>query len=415
MTLPGLANRASALSRLPGSGLLTLASATPPHWDCSYTEETNNPDALVDTVLSQEPDLVAVSALTASIEEAYRFSARVREHGTPVVLGGLHVTACPDEAERYADAVVVGEGESVWGALLHDAENGLLQRRYKSTVSRGPFPWAAPRYDLLGQPPSRFTLQTQRGCPFACEFCGASRLLGPFREKPIKQIEGELAAITAMSPRPLVELADDNTFAGARDPERLFRAFAEAGVRYFTESDWRIGERPEVLRGLAASGCVQVLVGVESTVFRYPGMGKKGAELERVLDSVHAIQEAGVAVNGCFILGADGETNDSVDRLTRFLSDSPFAEVQLTLQTPFPGTPLFERMNKSGRLCEGRGWSHYTLFDVAYHPDPMSIEELEAAFERALREVFGESANARRNTIQKQVWKNHTRIRRTAE
>src|SRR5207244_2151004 len=130
-----------------------------------------------------------------------------------------------------------------------------------------------------------------------------------------------------------LELADDNTFAGTRDPAPLFEALAHARCRYFTEVDWRIGERPEVLAGLAPSGCVQVLVGIESLVFRHPGMGAKQAELTRMLDAVRAIQEAGVAVIGCFIVGAAGETRASLDRLTEFLLRSPFADVQLTLQT----------------------------------------------------------------------------------
>jgi radical SAM superfamily enzyme YgiQ (UPF0313 family) len=236
-------------------------------------------------------------------------------------------------------------------------------------------------------------------------------LLGSFREKPLELIAEELASITSQTPRPLVELADDNTFAGNRDPAPLLQAFADAGIRYFTESDWRIGERPEVLRSLAASGCVQVLVGIESAVFRYPGMGKKAVELERMLDAVRAIQEAGVAVNGCFILGADGETNASVDRLIAFLDESPFAELQLTLQTPFPGTGLYDRLKRSGRLIEERGWSHYTLLDVTYRPDRLRVDELESAFERAVKEIFRPTATQRRNTIRKRVWKNNPVLR----
>jgi hypothetical protein len=312
MTLPGLVDRANALSQLPGLGLLTLAGMMPPTWSCSYRDDSTDLDSLVDAVLSENPDLVAVSALTASIEEAYQFSARIRAQRVPVAMGGLHVTACPDEAQRFADIVVIGEGEAVWPQLLADVERGSARSRYDAATERGAVPWAKPRFDLLARNPSRFTLQTQRGCPFACEFCGASRLLGSFREKPVELIAQELDAIKAIMSRPLLELADDNTFAGVRDPVPLFEAFENAEVRYFTESDWRIGERPELLRGLAKSGCVQVLVGIESIVFRYPGMGTKAVELERMLDAVHAIQDAGVVVNGCFILGADGETDASV-------------------------------------------------------------------------------------------------------
>src|SRR5262249_24659494 len=149
-------------------------------------------DVLVDTVLSQRPTLVAISALTASVEEAYRFSARVRCQGVRVVLGGLHAAACADEAAQHCDAVVVGEGESVWRQVLTDAAAGTLRPVYRAAT---PFDLAGapiPRFDLLGtRKRPRFTIQTQRGCPLACEFCGASRLLGGHRLKPVANIREE--------------------------------------------------------------------------------------------------------------------------------------------------------------------------------------------------------------------------------
>ncbi len=110
-----------------------------------------------------------------------------------------------------------------------------------------------------------------------------------------------------------------------------------------------------MLAGLAASGCVQVLVGLESFVFRFPGMGAKQAELDRMMEAVCAIQESGVAVNGCFIVGADGETERSLDALTEFLLDSPLADIQVTLQTPFPGTEFHNRLRREGRLLDQHG------------------------------------------------------------
>jgi hypothetical protein len=228
-------------------------------------------------------------------------------------------------------------------------------------------------------------------------------LLGAFHEKPIAHIRDELRVIAGHSPRPLIELADDNTFAGTRDPHELFRALAEVDARYFTEADWRIGERNDILQGLATSGCVQVLMGIESLVFRYPGMGAKQAELDRMMSAVERIQDAGVAVNGCLIVGADGETRASLDRLAEFLADSPFAEVQLTLQTPFPGTALHRRLQRQGRLLADRDWSHYSLFDVTYQPDAMSVEELEHGFRDLVARVFSREQTNRRSQIRRNI------------
>jgi radical SAM superfamily enzyme YgiQ (UPF0313 family) len=130
---------------------------------------------------------------------------------------------------------------------------------------------------------------------------------------------------------------------------------------------------------------------------------------------VAAIQDAGVAVNGCFILGADGETRASIERLVEFIVDCPLADVQLTLQTPFPGTPLWQRMRREGRLLADRGWSHYTLFDVTYQPDQMSVEELEIGFRQALQAVFSVDAVAQRCERRRRIWKGNARLAAAAD
>lgn len=405
MSLPGLQQRAGAIAGLPALGLLTLAALTPANWTQSYHEAVRVDDALVQSVIRHRPALVAISALTASIMDAYALARMLRREGIRVVLGGLHVTACPEEAAAHADAVVVGEGEPHWATLLDDARTGRLRARYEGggffDLSRAPMP----RFDLLGdRERPRFTVQTARGCPLACEFCGASRLLGPFREKPLALIEAELAAIAAISRRPQVELADDNTFAGRRDAGALLSVLGRSGARYFTECDWRVGERHEVLRQLAASGCAQVLVGVESLRPRYTGMGAKRAPMPRVLEALSAVQEAGVPVIGCFVVGADGETLESMQELGDFLVDAPFADVQLTLQTPFPGTALFKRLSGQGRMLPDRSWESHTLFDVTYRPDVLTPDQLERGFRNLVAMTFAAGPTARRRRIRAEVW-----------
>ncbi len=406
MTLPALTNRASVIERLPSLGLLTLAGMTPPDWTCSLIEAMPDDDDLAERVLSEHPSLVAISSLTASAIRAYELAGRMRSAHFPTVFGGLHATSCPDESSAYFDSVVIGDGEPVWPTVLADAQFGTLRRRYQSP---SPFSLAdppTPRFDLASTlRPARFTLQTQRGCPWACDFCGASRLLGPHRTKPVSSIAKELGAIGAITKRLRIELADDNTFAGRGDSGSLLEVLGESGIRYFTESDWRIGERPRLLERLAASGCEQVLIGIESLVFRHPGMGAKEASLDRIMDAVNAVQGSGVVVNGCIIVGADGESFESLDRLEAFLLECPLGEIQLTLETPFPGTPLRSRLAKEGRLIKERGWPYYTLFDVTHQPTLLSVAELESGFERLISSVFCQSAEHRRKGIRRRIWR----------
>jgi radical SAM superfamily enzyme YgiQ (UPF0313 family) len=412
--LPGLAGRAAATAHLPSLGLLTLAGMLPEDWTCSYQEIKSIDDDLVQSLVRQRPQLVAMSALTASVPQAYSLADKLRAERLPTAFGGLHATACPEEAALHFDALCSGEGELVWSQILSDARGGKLRPRYDAVRTGREIGWQIPRFDLLAdRPVARWTLQTQRGCPLACEFCAASRMISRFREKPVERIREELAAIQRLDPRPTIELADDNTFVGARDAEPLLSALADANARYFTEVDWRVGEQPELLRQLAASGCVQVLIGVESLVFRYPGMGSKTAPLERVMAAVDEIQDAGVAVIGCFIVGADGETTASLERLTDYLHKSRLADVQITLNTPFPGTPLRSRLASEGRLLNDRDWSHYTLFDVTFQPDQLTVAELEQGYRELLAAVFDKGQAARRAAIRRNIWRRNPVLRGT--
>ncbi len=135
-------------------------------------------------------------------------------------------------------------------------------------------------------------------------------------------------------------------------------------------------------------------------------MGRKDAQLNRIIQAVDVIQDHGIVVNGCFIVGADGETNQSLDRLTSFISDSQLAEVQVTVQTPFPGTALYRRLENQSRLLD-RSWTHYNLFDVVYAPDRLSVSQLESGLRRVLAEVFGAAENRKRKRLRHQIWRSH--------
>lgn len=414
MKLPGLAARAGTLAQLPSLGLLTLAGALPNEWSCSYHEADGDLDRLLQQISSENPALAAISALTASAEPAYRFARCLSAQNIQTVFGGLHASTCPEEASQYFDSVCVGEGELMWQAILRDVATGQLKPRYEATRTTAAIDWPRPRFELLRHPRVRWTVQTQRGCPLACEFCAASRLISRFREKPVELIREELAAITKLDSHAAIELADDNTFAGPRDPVPLLETLGAFGVRYFTEVDWRVGERPTLLHNLASSGCIQVLIGIESLVFRYPGMGAKEAELARIMAAIDRIQDAGIAVNGCFIVGGDGETRSSLAALGQFIRSTDLADVQVTLSTPFPGTPLRTRLAQSGRILADRNWSNYTLFDVTFEPDRMSVSELETGYRELLGELFDATESRRRTAIRHQIWRQNPVMRRIA-
>ncbi|MFG0266951.1 MAG: B12-binding domain-containing radical SAM protein [Rhodopirellula sp. JB055] len=409
LKLPGLARRASALSQLPPLGLLTIAALVPETWDIELlmddgvTAVSEVAEQILSGKSSTQPAMVAFSALTPSADRAARISQLVRRRNVTTVIGGLHATATPDHCRPHFDVVVQGDGESTFAKLLSDFAGGRGRDSYRAdgSFSLGDSP--LPRWDLLGDhSPPRYTIQSMRGCPWACSFCAASRLLEPARVKPDERFEAELKAIASRKARPWIELADDNTFASGRDHGPMLESLRRHGARWFTESDWRIAKQPELLSQIAESGCRQILVGLESNVFRYPGMGAKNADWQRMLEAVDVIQEAGIVVNGCLIVGADGETPESMERLGDFLEEAPMGEIQLTLQTPFPGTSLYDSLLRSQRLLPG-DFSRYTLFDVVYQPDQMTAEQLQNEFNDLVGRVFRPEVQSRRDSIQKRI------------
>ena len=192
LTLPGFVERSKVIASLPSLGLLTLAGLTPRDVDVEYLEV---PDLATVEGVPGEFDVVAISSFSAQIFEAYKLADRYRLLGTRVILGGLHVSAMPMEALRHADAVVVGEGEPVWPAIVADLSSGNLKPVYDArglnyTFANSPMP----RFDLLDiEKYNRLTVQTQRGCPFRCEFCAASIRISPvYKVKPVERVIEEI-------------------------------------------------------------------------------------------------------------------------------------------------------------------------------------------------------------------------------
>jgi radical SAM superfamily enzyme YgiQ (UPF0313 family) len=393
LTLPGFVERSKVIASLPSLGLLTLAGMTPADITVEYLE-IPDPGDLTD--LPGDFDVVAISSFTAQIKEAYRLADRYRAAGVKVMLGGLHVTLCPDEAAQHADAILIGEAEPLWPQVVADLRSRRLRARYDARGMAYDFSASPmPRFELL-EPENynRLTVQTQRGCPYHCEFCAASIRLNPrFRVKPVDRVLAEIRRIKEIWPRPFIEFADDNTFADKAHSRKLVRALIPEGLRWFTESDISIAGDPELLELLRESGCEQILIGLESpNSAGLDGLERKGNWKLRQLDgykrAIATIQDAGVTVNGCFVLGLDGADETSFDAVFDFVRESGLYEVQITLLTPFPGTPLYHRLEGEGRILHPGAWELCTLFDVNFRPQNMTASELEEGFRKLLGRLY---------------------------
>lgn len=402
LSLPGVVDRGRVIASLPSLGLLYLAAVTPAGHELAYFE------AQADGGESPEVyscDVVAISSFSAQIGDAYRIADRLRRAGVKVALGGLHVSVRPDEAFEHADAVIVGEGELIWPQAVQSLLAGGPRRIWNAgelpPVDVAELP--VPRYDLLGDKHyHRFTVQTTRGCPWRCDFCASNVMLRQaYRKRPVEHVIRDIQAIAKLWKRPFIELADDNTFVDKAWGKELCRQLAPLGLNWFTETDASVADDPELLDLMRRSHCRQVLIGLESP----EPTGLQGIELKTNfkarrwasnLEAVRTIQSHGITVNGCFILGLDGHTPDIFREVLAFALEAPLYDVQITLLTPFPGTPLYDRLLAEGRLLEPTRWELCTLFDVNYVPQGMTGDELRKGLYWLTRELYSEECLERR-------------------
>lgn len=400
LTFPGVLERSTQVARLPSLGLLTLAGMTPKEHSVDYLD-------VQDLDLNALPggyDLVALSSLTAQIPLAYKLADTFRAMGSKVVLGGLHVTALPDEAAAHADAVVIGEGEPVWNDVVADAAAGCLKRFYDARKT--PFHFSQspmPAFELLDYDRyNRITIQTSRGCPHSCSFCASSILLSPkYKQKPIERVLEEIDYVCELWRRPFIELADDNSFINRKYWDKLLPELEKRRIRWFTESDISIGNDPEFLDALRRAGCKEVLIGLESDKLdELEGLETRNdwklKQQHTYLENIERIQSAGIRVNGCFIFGIDGQTPAVFDRVYAFSEAAQLFDVQLTLLTPFPGTPLLDAFRKAGRMTHDGEWERFTLFDLNFEPRGMTREELTNGFRDLVVKMYDPDFQRRR-------------------
>jgi radical SAM superfamily enzyme YgiQ (UPF0313 family) len=392
LTLPGFVDRNKIIASLPSLGLLTLAGLTPDEFAVEYHEIA---DLKTLPELPVNFDLVAISTFTAQFFEACTVADYYRARQIPVVMGGITVSALRAEARAHCTSVVVGEGERLWPELLADFARGALKPFYVTHRQFNLAEAPMPRFELLDPNKyNRLTVQTSRGCPHQCEFCASSILLTPrYQVKPVARVIAEIQAIKRLWSKPFIEFADDNSFVHREHYKTLLTELAKENVRWFTEADVRVAEDDELLARIRDAGCQQILIGLESPrrTSLYGVELKHNWKLRQqdyYREAIDRIQSHGITVNGCFILGLDGDTRDVFDDVLAFVRDSGLYEVQITFLTPFPGTPLYARLQREGRILRADAWELCTLFDLNFQPKNMSAGELQAGFLKLAGELY---------------------------
>lgn len=377
----------------PPLGLGIIAGLTPDEWDIKIIDENFEEFAF------EEADLVGITALTSAAYRAYELATIYRNKGIKVILGGIHVSMMAEEAESYADSIVIGEAESVWQDLLFDLENDNLKKRYYGEL-KDLNSSVFPRRDLFNKGYSYANIQTTRGCPMSCDFCSVHTFNGSkYRERPIEDVLDEMENID----NELLFIIDDNligyTKKSADRAVRLFKGMIDRGIKkdWYCQASLNIADNEEVLHYAAKSGCRMILIGIESEKVDQLQETNKKMNLKIGIDhyeeAFQKIHKHGISVLGALVFGLDSDSKEDIVNRTRFAIDSGIDAMQATIVTPLPGTGLFKRLQNENRLLYTdfpKDWERYHFHEVSHIPIKMTPDELTEAMDQCWKTMWEE-------------------------
>lgn len=363
-----------------------LAALTPAEYQVRVIHQQVQP---VD--FDTDADLIALSFFTGFATEAYRVADEFRSRGKTVVAGGPHVTFNADEALTHIDSVVIGEAESIWVELLHDASAGKLRKRYVGTT-RPLTGLPTPRYDLLGR--NFFVqrvVQATRGCPFTCSFCTVPTINPGFRTRPVAEVIRDIQydRFQHWWQRKVVWFWDDNLTAKRSYIRELLTAMIPLRKWWLTQASMDIANDKDLLDLMQASGCIGIFFGIESFgAESLRDAHKPQNKISAYKARIRALHDRGICVMAGFIAGFDGDTPDSIRAMARQLYDTGVDVPFLSVLTPYRGTPAYSKLAEQGRILENRGWEFYNGYNVSFQPRDMSPEQLLHAHRALWREAF---------------------------
>lgn len=385
----------------------TLAALTPSEHEVRvFDENIENID------YNWGADLVGISVRTLFAFRAYEISRTFRKRGAITVLGGIHPSMCREEALEHCDSVVVGEAEGVWATLLKDAGKGQLKKIYQATKKSDLRKYPIAKRDLLASR-GYFTeiLQTTKGCPFFCEFCSVYAFDGQkIRSRTLEQVLAEVKEVKGKSSgykKVAIFFADDNIIANKKFARKLFEALIPLKVNWYCQAAINISKEEKLLKLMKKSGCGSIFVGLESISPDNLVEMDKGVNLKYdYLEAINKIQSHEILVHGSFILGSDNDDQKSFEDLALFIEEVKLLMPMINVLTPFPGTKLFERLGRTGRILH-KNWNKYDMKSAVFIPKKMTPEELEREYKKLMRRIYSFSSiyNRLQHYWKRDFWK----------
>ncbi len=427
---------------MPHLWMFVLKALTPPEHEVFLIDGNAQPVSeaeIAEFVRTHRIQLAGIGAMTRMAARAYRMADAIRSAGAYVVMGGPHVTEVPDEPigrdgePRHADAVALGEVDEIWPLIVRDAENGTLKEVYRSVDAQGQeikpsledyphIPWHEidlDQFNLMGRIPSwgRYLLrwagvpwnslyvlpvESGRGCPYGCDFCTVTGFFGKsIRFRTDESVVDELLRIKARAKMEGGQISvffiDDNFAINAKRTKSLLREMIarDAALPWVAQISMNLLRDDELVDLIAASGGRWIFMGLESieteNLKEVNKSFNKPAQYEAVLQR---LADRGIYAITSFIFGMDGDRVGVAEKTLQAIESWPPGLPVFGLLTPYPATPLYDRLKESNRLTRPKHWLDFRPFRMAFTPEHISIEEAEAEVDRAWRRSYSPSAIA---------------------
>jgi radical SAM superfamily enzyme YgiQ (UPF0313 family) len=395
-----------AIGRKPGKAYIrswqmeplpiaALAGLTPADVEIAFYD-----DRLEAIDFDRPADLVAIPVETYTAKRAYQIASEFRRRGVPVVMGGFHATLATEEVSRYADAVVVGEAEALWPQVIDDARHGTLQRIYRAEAQPC---LSHVRYDrrlFAGKSYLPIKLvETGRGCKFPCEFCAIQSFFNrTARRRPISPVIDEITSLKKGTK--MFFFVDDNFAADLAASAEMADALAPLGIRWITQMSINAAHDDALVARLARAGCAGVLIGFESLdedVLR--SMRKNFNRMKGgYTDALANLRRHNIRVYGTFVFGYGATRAEAFEETAQFAIDQKFYIAAFNHLTPFPGTPLYRRLEAEGRLIYDQWWldERYRYNDLPFRPEDGAPDDIRQGCLAARRKFYSWPSIVRR-------------------
>lgn len=368
-----------------------LAAVTPSHHTRIIQEGNRTIDVGVDY------DVVHINFKTALAPRAYEVADAFRKKGKKVVLSGYHPSALPTEAKQHADSVIVGDAVTLWPVVVKDLEAGSLRPFYTSSDICGALTLPSTHAVTLEGLQLTNSVEATRGCPYKCDFCQDANIRDGsiFRARPFDDVIEEIASLR----QKLFFFTDFSLTIDLAYTKELFRRLRGLKKKFICGGNVDdLASDDELLRLSHEAGCIEWISGFETfSQESLNGAHKKTNSVEEYARAVKKIHKYNMAVFGTFVLGFDEDTPDIFHTMKTQIAQLGIDSVNFALLTPYPGTPLFNRLEKEGRILT-KEWDKYTRKNVVFQPRNMTKEELEDGFQM-INQYFGSLASIGYRTL----------------